>query len=153
MPAEMNALIRSAEWMLAAQDAEHRARAARERAAVYVRHASGTGHMAEKLGLETDYRLVFVRCHFAGSAGTAPLVISVSSRLGADHDVVVRSLTAGMGADVFEGSFAARHDDPSPWAFAPGDELVFSWTNPVPGGIKWGLEVGLALSARPGAGA
>lgn len=152
MAGEMVQLIRAAEAALAAQEADLLNKLERERSAVYAQSATGTGHMSQKFSLDTDFRLVYVRCHFAGPTGTAPLVISVASRLGVDYNVVVRSLTAGVNFDTYQASFATIQKDPSPYAFAAGDELLFAWTNPSPGNIKWGLEVGLSLSTRPGAG-
>ncbi len=149
MTTGMDALVRRAQGMLAAQDADLAAKGHRELAAVYARSADGNGHISEKVSLAVDFRLVFIRCHFSGPAGTASLVVRLGSRLGEEYGCVVASYTAGSGADLFATDFATRHDDPSPYSFAAGDELFIEWTNPSPGDIQWGLEVGLALSARP----
>jgi hypothetical protein len=149
MATDMNALVRRAQATLAAQDEDLRAKGLRELAAVHTRSASGTSHISEKVNLSVDFRLVFIRCHFSGPAGTASFVVRIGSRLGEDFGCTLLTVTAGVGADVLAVDFAGRHDDPSPFAFAAGDELLIEWTNPSPGDMRWGLEVGLALSARP----
>lgn len=133
---------------LLAQDLEMAASRDRQLRSVLRRTASGTGDIDATFGLDRKFRMVFVRCHFSGGSGTAPLVISVDSGQGASFDARLFTVSlAGAGRDVHLRITGDDLLDPSPWTFQADDRVRIAWTNPDPGNLTWGLEVGLALAA------
>jgi hypothetical protein len=115
------------------------------RAEVIPFRAAGNANMDETFSLTGPYRLIYVRCHFAGGTGTAALDITVDSAAGPEYDV---ELTSGKSSGInFDLNFRVPGADvpmPSSWVIHAGDALRFTWTNPDPGNMTWGLEVGLA---------
>ena len=112
---------------------------------VYAQTASGTADIDETFSLNRCFRLVYLRCHFVGGSGRSELEISVDSAFGSAYDArlfVVRA--AGVGADVNLRLSSRETTQPSAWSLQPGDTLRLRWTNPDPGNINWGVEVGLA---------
>ena len=148
MPRNLIEIVRTAEAAIAEQNAEIAAARQRQLQSVIAQAASGSGNIDAQHSLPVRFRLVFVRCHFVGSAGAAPLSLSLDSVDGATYDVTLfRMLRAGVNRDVNLRIPAEESADPSPWTFQAGDALRIQWTNPAPGSIAWGLEVGLALAS------
>ncbi len=148
MPRDMNTIMGTAEAVIAEQNTELAAVRARQLLAVGSKAASGSGDIDALFSLDVRFRLVFVRCHFAGSAGTNPLVISLDSAMGVAHDAALFTIVkAGVGRDVYFRITADESVDPSPWTFQPGDVVRIQWTNPDSGNITWGLEVGMAMAS------
>lgn len=138
-------LIRTVDAQLDAVDLDMVELRRRQLLAVASRTATGTGNIAHTFKLDQRYRLVFVRCHFAGTSGTAPLAISMDSTNGSAYDAVLFTVTqAGVTRDVNLRIGGGDADDPSSWTFQAGDAIRVDWTNPDSGNITWGLEVGLA---------
>lgn len=133
---------------LAAQNAELAAARARQLLVVNTQRRSSSSDIDEAFSLDCRYRLVFVRCHFAGGAGMSAMTISVGSGAGAAYDTRLFTITqAGAGHDV---NFRIGSDElfePSPWTFQAGDAIQIQWANPDSGSMAWGLEVGLALAS------
>lgn len=141
-------LIEAASVGLAAQDFELAATRDRQLRSVLRKSSTGSGSIDAAFALERKFRLVFVRCHFAGGAGTAPLVLSLDSAQGSAYDAKLFTISlAGVNKDVNLRISGDDRDDPSPWTFQPGDALRIQWVNPDSGNMTWGLEVGLALAA------
>ncbi|MFQ5489443.1 MAG: hypothetical protein ACE5GE_01870 [Phycisphaerae bacterium] len=106
---------------------------------------TGSGDIDASFWLDGPFRLVFVRCHFAGGAGMAPVQISLDAAQGTAYDTVLYTVkVAGAGADLNFRLTAAETQLPSAWAAQNGDKFRIRWTNPDPGNTTWGLEVGLA---------
>lgn len=141
-------IAQTAQFILDTGALEVEAARARQLLSVVPIRATGTGDMNEALSLDLKWRLVYLRCHFAGGTGTAPMTLSLDSSAGSAYDAKLFTLTAaGAGADVnlrIEGDDTL---DPSPWTFQTGDALSIAWTNPDSGNLTWGLEVGLALTS------
>lgn len=141
-------IIGTAEAVLAEQNTELNATRARQLLAVAARAATGTGNIDATFALEVRFRLVFVRCHFTGAPGQVPMIISLDSVRGGAYDSHLFTISkAGVGRDV---NFRVGNDetaDPSAWTLQPGDAIRVQWTNPSPGNITWGLEVGLAMAS------
>ena len=134
--------------MIAEQNTELNATRARQLLAVATKAATGTSHMDASFSIDVRYRLVFVRCHFAGAAGLLPLTISLDSVRGVAYDALLFTLSkAGVGKDTHFRIGSEEATDPSSWTFQPGDAVRVQWTNPNPGNITWGLEVGLAMAS------
>jgi len=90
---------------------------------------------------------VFVRGHFVGGAGAAPLYLELDSAAGPAFDARLFTIhRSGSGRDVHLQITAEESAAPSPWTFQPGDGLRLVWTNPDPGAMTWGVTVGLALA-------
>lgn len=107
---------------------------------------SGSGNIDSTFGMDVRFRLVYVRCHFSGTSGYAAMNISLDSQAGSSYDARLYTLQkAGIGYDVNFRVPANESEDPSPWTFQGQDRVRIQWTNP--GGITWGLEVGLALAS------
>ncbi len=148
MPRDMGSIVGTAEAVLAEQNTELRATRERRLLAVGSSATSGTGDMDAVFSLDIRFRLVFIRCHFTGSAGSNPLAISLDSVQGNLHDTRLFTITrTGVGKDVNFRVSAEESIDPSPWTFQAGDEVRVQWTNPNSGNITWGLEVGLAMAS------
>lgn len=141
-------LVRAFQASLASQDALLARQLDRARDRVITKYTSGSGNINKLFDLDVPFRLVFVRCHFAGGTGTAGLTLDLNSAQGNPYDARLTSITAiGTGTDVFYTPGGAAIADPSSWSFQSGDQLRINWTNPDSGNMNWGLEVGLAISA------
>jgi len=121
---------------------------ARQLLAVTTKAATGSGNIDTTFALDLRYRLMFVRCHFSGGAGTAAFSISVDSTRGPTYDTKLFTITqAGVNKDVNLRLGGDEAVDPSAWTFQAGDKVWIKWTNPDIGNMTWGLEVGLALAS------
>lgn len=148
MPADMSQILETALSGFAAQEGELSARRAEQVRSVTTRAATGSGDVDETFSLDTRFRLVFVRCHFVGGAGTAALLMSIDSARGPAHDTCLfRMAQAGTNKDVNLRIGGGDHVEPSAWTFQAGDKLRLQWTNPDSGNMTWGLEVGLVLAS------
>ena len=142
----MASIRRAVDSGLAIQEAELAEARQRQLLAVVTRTATGFGDLDQVFSLDRRFRLVFVRCHFTGSAGTAAFVFSLDSANGSAYDARLFTITqAGTNRDVHLR--IGDGDEPSAWTFQTGDALRLRWTNPDSGNITWGLEVGLALAS------
>jgi hypothetical protein len=145
MAGDMFAIMQTAQSGFAAQEQELGRALDRHVFGVTTKSATGTGDIGATAQLGERYRLAFVRCHFTGSAGTAPFHVSVDSGKGVAHDARLFTVTvAGTGNDVHLRVIEPAGNGPSPWTFQPDDSVRIDWTNPDPGNITWGLEIGLA---------
>lgn len=116
--------------------------------AVTSKSSTGSADINATFSLDVRYRLVFVRCHFAGTSGTAPMTISLDSVSGSAYDTLLYTLTrVGFNRDANFRIPANESVDPSPWTFQAGDAVRIQWTNPDSGNITWGLEVGLSIAS------
>jgi len=146
MPRELVPLLEHAQNLFAAQDTEIALLKEQQLRRVFTRTATGTGSISNSFKLDERFRLVFVRCHFAGGSGTAAFKISVSSAGGSAYNTILQTVAiAGTNADVHQRMDSGI--EPSGWTFQKGDSVKVDWINPSPGGMTWGLEVGLALAS------
>lgn len=140
-----SSLINAVNQARLSQDTELARAAVAQAVRVTTQGTTGTGDIDATFALDTTYRLVFVRVHFSGGSGVNALQISVDSALGAAYDTLLFTVkVAGVGAEVNFRLTAQETQLPSAWAAQDGDEFRIQWTNPDPGNITWGLEVGLA---------
>lgn len=141
-------IIQAAQESIDTQNRELDTLRSRQLLSVVPQSSTGTADMNVVFSLDVRFRLVFVRCHFAGTTGTAPMILSLDSILGVAYDVGLFTLTrAGIYRDVHFRITSQESLDPSPWTFQAGDALRIQWTNPDSGNITWGLEVGLAVAS------
>jgi hypothetical protein len=147
MPITLPQILETAEVALAEQNVELAALRARQMLAVTANSSTGTGNIDATFGRDRRFRLVFVRCHFAGTAGAAALVISLDSGSGSSYDARLYTIVkAGVSRDVHFRLTAEESQEPSAWTFQAADRVRVQWTNPDTGNITWGLEVGLAIA-------
>ena len=138
-------VVDSARQALTAQDEQVETLLAKQMQVVQTKTATGSGNMNALFSLERRFRVVFVRCHFAGGTGLAPLTVELDSISGAAYDAVLYTLVrVGSGRDVNFRVTEPESADPSPWTFQPGSQLRIRWTNPDTANMTWGLSVGLA---------
>ena len=148
MPRETRTILETAQTAFESQARELESTRERQLRAVVSQTASGTGDINETFGLDRKFRLVFLRCHFAGGAGTAPLHIAIDSAAGSNYDTRLFTITqAGTGKDAHLRIDSGVAPDPSPWTFQQNDALRVEWANPDSGTMTWGLEVGLSLAS------
>ncbi len=148
MGREIIKLLETAQAGLTQQSIELSEARARQLLAVTAKGETGSGDIDETFSLDLRYRLVFVRCHFAGGTGTAAFTLSVDSARGSAYDAKLFTVTqAGVGRDVNLRMGGEEMADPSAWTFQAGDAVWVQWTNPDSGNMTWGLEVGLALAS------
>lgn len=148
MASEISRLLTVTDAALTQQTAELAEVRARQLIAVTTRSATASANMDSLFGLGVRYRLVFVRCHFVGTAGGAPMTLSLDAVAGAAYDARLFVITrAGVNYDVNLRIPSEESQDPSPWTFQAGDQLRVQWTSPDPGNIAWGLQVGLAVAS------
>jgi len=148
MATTQSGLLQAAQAGLLGQDLEMAAARERQLRSVLRKTGTGSGNIDATFSLDRKYRLVFVRCHFAGGTGTAPFTISVDSGQGSAYDTTLFTISlAGRDKDVNLRITGDDRDDPSPWTLQPGDFLRIQWTNPDSGNMTWGVEVGMALAA------
>ena len=115
---------------------------------VVTQSATGTGNISQSLGLDRQFRLIYVRCHFTAGSGNSPLTVSVDSVKATAYDCeLIKVLQAGTGKDVFKHVNETNLEDPSPWTIDTGDSVKIAWINPAPGLMIWGLECGFALAS------
>jgi len=145
---EISKILETAQAGLTQQTLELSEARARQLLAVTAKAATGSGNIDATFSLDRRFRLVFVRCHFAGGTGTAAFTISVDSTRGSAYDTKLFTITqAGVNKDVNLRIGGDDAVDPSAWTFQPGDKVWIQWTNPDSGNMTWGLEVGLALAS------
>ncbi len=148
MAREISKILETAQAGLTQQTLELSEARARQLLAVTAKAATGSGNIDATFSLDRRFRLVFVRCHFAGGTGTAAFTISVDSTRGSAYDAKLFTITqAGVNKDVNLRIGGDDAVDPSAWTFQPGDKVWIKWTNPDSGNMTWGLEVGLALAS------
>lgn len=148
MPRNPPAILATAAEALAVQEAELTEIRARQMLAVLTKTGTGSADIDQTFALDRKYRLVFIRCHFAGTPGTTPFTLSVDSGSGSAYDARLFTITqAGVDKDVHLRIGGGDTDDPSAWTFQATDSVRIQWTNPDSGNITWGLEVGLALAS------
>ena len=147
MPSSMTGVLAAAQTGFDAQRAELVDARSRQTLAVVTKTATGTGDISRTMSLDRKFRLVFVRCHFSGTAGTDKFVVTLDSVNGTAYDTTLFTLAlAGINKDVNLRIGEGDQDEPCPWTFQAGDKIRLAWTNPDSGNITWGLEVGLALA-------
>lgn len=145
MALNVSNVLGSVEAALAVQQTELAESRARQLRAVAIKTATGTADMDQTFKLNQKFRLVFIRCHFSGTSGSADLVISIDSANGSAYDTKLFTVTdAGTTKDVHLRIGAQDTGEPSAWTFQSGDSVRVQWTNPASGNITWGVEVGLA---------
>lgn len=148
MAVDVSQLLETAQMGFAAQEDELKGRRSEQGRSVVTKTATGSGDIDHAFGLDTRFRLVFVRAHFSGGSGTAGITISVDSAGGSAYDTRLFEVTqAGTNKDVNLRIGAGDTYEPSPWTFQDGDKVRIQWTNPDTGNMTWGLEVGLALAS------
>lgn len=108
-------------------------------------------NMAQLIFPGFRFKLVYVRVHFSlnygqsapGSPTLNSLTIHLMSGLGDEYDTKLHTeASRGYNADANIEFGADDTRDPSPWAFASDDGLLFQWTNTDL--IRWGLIAGIA---------
>jgi len=148
MPRETRTILETAQTAFESQSRELEATRDRQLRAVVTQTATGTGNINHTFGLDRKFRLVFVRCHFAGGVGTASFKLSNDSANGSAYDTRLFTISqAGVNKDVNLRIGGGDADDPSAWTFQSADALRIEWANPDSGDMTWGLEVGLAMAA------
>ena len=148
MARDISRILETAQAGLTQQSLELSETRARQLVAVITKAATGSGNIDTTFSLDRRFRLVFVRCHFAGGTGTAAFGLSVDSTRGSAYDTKLFTITqAGVNKDVNLRIGADDAVDPSAWTFQPGDKAWIKWTNPDSGNMTWGLEVGLGLAS------
>ncbi|UCE60480.1 MAG: hypothetical protein JSU63_01780 [Phycisphaerales bacterium] len=148
MPADLPQILQTAQDGFSAQESELAASRSRQVFSVISKTATGSADIDEAFQLDCRFRLVFVRCHFSGSDGTASLTVSIDSAAGAVYDTRLFTIAkAGTNRDVNLRISREEGAEPSPWTFQAGDAVRVQWTNPDTSNITWGLEVGLAIAS------
>ncbi len=106
-------------------------------------YATGTGNISESFGLNENWTLLFVRCHFTGGSSSADFVIGLNATQGAVYDMALYTVDeVGTGSrDVHFRLGTRETGDPSAWEYRAGDLATFTWTNP--NTQTWGLTVGM----------
>ena len=148
MAEQQERLRQAAETAFALQEIEVSHARERELRSVVAQTATGTANIDHTFGLDQKYRLVFVRCHYSGTTGSAAFSISVDSGNGSAYDVKLHSIAqAGKGKDVNYAPAGTDLREPSSWTLQAADKIRVQWINPDSGNITWGLEVGLVLAS------
>ncbi len=148
MASDITQIMDTAQLGFSQQESELQLLRAQQPLLIVCRTATGTGDMNNLFKLDRSFRLVFVRCHYTGTSGKAPMTLSLSSASGTAYDSRLYTLVrVGISADVNFRITAEESQPPSPWTFQVGDQLRIQWTNPDTGNITWGLEVGLAIAS------
>lgn len=148
MPVDRSGILSAVRSQLELQALEQQELRGRLLRSVVSKSATGVTHIGHTFSLDRKYRLVFVRCHFSGTSGTADFAISLDSVNGSNFDTGLFSVTnVGVGNDVHMRIGDGDTSEPSAWTFQVNDAIRIDWTNPDPGNITWGLEVGLVLAS------
>jgi len=148
MANDLSQVINTAQLGFSQQENELQLQRANQPMLVVSRVATGTGDINQLFKLDRSFRLVFVRCHYTGTTGKAPMILSLSAASGVAYNTqLFTMMRVGLSADVNLRITAEESQPPSPWTFQTGDQLRIQWTNPDAGNITWGLEVGLAIAS------
>ena len=148
MPRDRSKLADALDAALVIQESELAEVRQRQMLAVVTKTVTGSGNIDHTFSLDAKFRLVFVRCHFSGSPGTAAFVISVDSSAGSAYDACLFTISqAGKDKDVHLRIGEGDAQEPSTWTFQADDAVRIEWPNPDSGNITWGLEVGLAIAS------
>ncbi len=148
MPRNRSKLAEALDAALVIQESELAELRQRQMVAVVAKTATGSGNIDHTFDLDCKFRLVFIRCHFSGTSGTASFGISVDSASGPAYDTRLFTITqAGKDEDVHLRIGEGDTGEPSAWTFQADDAVRIEWTNPDSGNITWGLEVGLAIAS------
>ena len=144
----MSEILQAAQNGFAAQAAELATIQQRQLNHVVTKNATGSANILQSLGLDRQFRLIYVRCHFVGGTGNTPLTVWVDSAKAAAYDCeLTKIIQAGTGKDVFLHVNETNLADPSPWTIDAGDAVRITWINPDTGVMSWGLECGFALAS------
>lgn len=99
---------------------------------------------------DVPFALCYIRGRFvtlSGAGGNATLSLKLDHvEENAVYDFLLKSWdTMGTSGTGFKAdlNFRLAADELYLWAFARGSTLVFEWTSPDSGNIRWALEVGL----------
>jgi hypothetical protein len=148
MTLQMSSILRTAEAGLAALEDERLRAESDASRKVYIQRDTGNGHIDHGFRLQRPFRLVYIRCHFAGSLAAAAFTITLHSGAGTAYDTRLAQVPSiGTSLDLFYRVPEGALREPSPWTFAGTDYVHCLWTNPNPLQTTWGLEVGLALAS------
>lgn len=87
--------------------------------------------------------LCFIRLHFSGGTGAADCILYRDCRQDATawNAALYTLRDVGTGADA---NLLILADELYHWLFEADEALVLTWTNPDPGDMAWGAEVGIA---------
>ena len=120
---------------------------------VVTQRATGMGNMGTvtdknttaRFSLPVKYVLVFMRAKFTGGTGNDTMSLYMDHE---DESTLFDFLLeewSSMGADstAYKEDVTAATSYPHR-VFNPGADLVYTWTNPDSGTMRWSLEVGLA---------
>jgi hypothetical protein len=141
-------IFAAAQAQFQANDAELAFLRERQFVEVIRKSATGSANMDSTFSMDRHFRLVYLRCHFAGGSGTAPLAIALDSGLGSAYDAILFTVSAGgTGSDIHFRVGGSDAQEPSAWTFQSDDSLRVQWTNPDSGDMTWGLELGLVAVA------
>jgi hypothetical protein len=141
-------ILRATQVILDEQNREVQAVRDRQLLSVVSQTGTGSGDIDADFGLDQKFRLVFVRCHFAGGTGVNPFVMLLDSAVGPAYDARLFTISqAGANRDVNLRVTGEDLLDPSPWTFDAADRVRFQWANPDGGNMTWGLTVGMALAS------
>ncbi len=148
MAGDIKQILDTARLGFSQQDNELQLLRAQQPMLVVSSTATGSGDIDHLFKLDRSFRLVFVRCHYTGTIGKAPMTLSLSSTNGTAYDVLLYTLMrVGVGGDVNFRITAEESQPPSSWTFQAGDQLRIQWVSPDSGNITWGLQVGLAIAS------
>lgn len=93
---------------------------------------------------DTRYLLIAIRGHFEFGSGVADFAIHIDSGPGEAYDTKLMTIeNAGVGINSEDVHFRIFEADERHWLFdgRRNDTIVCTWTNPVPGTMRWGLQV------------
>jgi len=128
--------------------------------ALHIFRDNGDGNMGDvskreskgRFSLDVDrFALAFVRARFVSGTGTASIKLRLDHPLELTYQAGSESLYdfTLWQWDTMGTTGTATLNDRTPedelhhWTFERGNVLVFEWTNPQAGTMRWALEVGL----------
>ena len=125
---------------------------------IITQRATGTGDMGSvttktsvaRFGLDGKFVLIWLKVNFSGGTGSATLTLKI------DHhdesglfDFDEAAPWASMGADATADlDWRVPVEEYPRYVYQERDVLVFDWTNPDAGNMRWMIEVGLADATK-----
>jgi hypothetical protein len=107
---------------------------------IIIQRANGRGDLDKEFGLDSQFRLRWVRVTFDGTNSSANMMtVGLKSGYDSAHDMhfwTWRSAALKIGR-----SYKVPDGEVDAWTFAPEDTLRMEWINPAT--ITYGIEVGL----------
>jgi hypothetical protein len=103
-----------------------------------------------RFGLDDPFVLVWLKARATGGTGSAALTMKLDHTDRSEvYDWTEAEAWAGFGSDgdITDIDWRVPPEEYPRYSYGGGERLVFEWTNPDAGNMRWAIEVGLARAS------